>query len=572
MNVSGKADNVAKRSSKGRRREPIRRSIPAARLSAPRTEPRTDLTPRHLAGGWPLDGGVRVRLAEPADMSAVCELVALAGVALEPEVVQAVDRGIAAAALRAAITGGREAFTRHMAEQFIAHQGGDISMAFQHVTLVLVAEHDERGVIGAAVTYPPIAVIKQLMAYGQRAGARPQQAMEILGSGALAIARIKALAVAEDLRDSGIGSALLHRSWQIFDHSGYMIVYGQAADSPALQRFYRRHHFEVLEPGAGFDPWVVFGIHADIRPDPGERTFIRHRPSESERRRQRPVPGPRRPSRYDPGTLALHDAHLPYLLERGSGEQLATHFLPLLWVKLAEGRRANSCVDACATLFHAFGQFGIEAEILPTGVVVHDGDGQRTQFATDRPHWSTDTEFVGHAVLVLPQLGKLIDPTVEQVPPIRALGMGPVIGRIPPEGRDALRHGGASFGIPREELLIEYVPVHAEHLSVLTEAPLMAANAEAHRRSGINLATLALSALRADDVVDRIRQAPFPGIHALLDAVGNAPIEPDGAGDMRIALTDDTGATVNMRLDDLTSPPATPARPPRTWWGGRRER
>lgn len=513
-----------------------------------------------------------MRLAEPADMPTVRELAAMAGVALESEIVQAVDHGIAAAALRAAVVGGREAFTRHMAEQFVTHQGTDVSVAFQHVTLVLVAEHEERGVIGAAVTYPPITVIKQLMQYSQRTGARAQQAMQILGSGALAIARIKAVAVVEDLRGAGIGSALLHRSWQIFDHSGYMIVYGQAADSPALQRFYRRHHFDVLDPGAGFDPWVVFGVHADVRPDPGERTFIRHRPSDSERRRQHPVPTPRRPSRYDPGTLALHDAHLPYLLERGTGEQLTTHFLPLLWVKLAEGKRANSCVDACATLLHAFGQFGIEAEILPSGVVVHDGDGQRTQFATDRPHWATDTEFVGHAVLVLPQLGKLIDPTVEQVPPIRALGMGPVIGRIPPEGRDALRHGGASFGVPREELLIEYVPVHAEHHGVLTDAPLMAANAEAHRRSGINLATLALSALRADDVVDRIRQAPFPGIHALLDAVGDAPIEPDDAGDMRITLTDDTGATTHVRLDDLTPPPVTPVRSSRTWWGSRRER
>jgi hypothetical protein len=91
--------------------------------------------------GWQLDGGVRVRLAEPMDMPRAVELVALAGVALESEIVQAVEHGIAAAALRATVVGGQEAFARHMAEQFVAHHDTDIRVVFQHVTLVLVAEH-----------------------------------------------------------------------------------------------------------------------------------------------------------------------------------------------------------------------------------------------------------------------------------------------------------------------------------------------------------------------------------------------------------------------------------------------
>jgi hypothetical protein len=306
---------------------------------------------------------------------------------------------------------------------------------------------------------------------------------------------------------------------------------------------------------------VAFGVHADVRPDPGERTFIRHRPWATERKRHRSVPAPRRSSghgRFDPGTLGLHEAHLPSLLETASGDVLAVQFLLLLWVKLAEGQPANSCVDACATLRHAYQQFGITAEILPTGVIVHDADEERTQYATDRPRWNSDTEFIGHAVLVLPELGKLVDPTIEQVPPIRALGMGPVIGRIPPEGRDALRQGGSSFGVPREDLIIEYVPVHADHRDVLTDAPLLVTHAEAHRRAGINraginLATLALHALRAEGVIDRVRQAPFPGIHALLDVVGDAPIEPDDVGDVRITLPDGAGGSVKLRLDELRS-------------------
>ena len=503
----------------------------------------------------------------------MAQLVALAGVTLEPEVVQAVATGIAAAALRSAVRNGHDALLQHMAEQFFTHQGSDSVVPFQHVTLVLVAEHDAHGVIGAVVAHPPLGVIKKAIEHGRRTGADRQQIMQTMLSGVIAIARIRALAVADEMRGHGIGGELLRRCWQLFDHGGYMIVYGQAPDTPQLERFYRGHDFDVLDPGAGWDPWVVLGVHADVRPDPGERVFIRHRPSEADRRRHRAVPSPRRSSGhgpFDPGSLALHEAHLPYLLEHASGDVLAVQFLPLLWVKLAEGKRANACVDACATLQHAYQQFGITAEIMPTGVIVHDADRERTQYATDRPRWDTDTEFIGHAVLVLPELGRIVDPTIEQVPPVRALGMGPVIGRVPPEGRDALRHGGASFAVPRGELLIEYVPVHADHRSVLTGAPLLVTHAEDHRRAGINLATLALEALRAEGVADRVRQAPFPGLHALLDAVGDSPIEPDGAGDVRIALPDSTGGTTRVRLDDLTGPrSAAPGRQSRRWWGGR---
>src|SRR5262249_45479395 len=80
-----------------------------------------------------------------------------------------------------------------------------------------------------------------------------------------------------------------------------------------------------------------------------------------------------------------------------------------------------------------------------------------------------------------------------------------VIGRIPPEARDALREAGASFGVPRQDLIIEYVPVHADERNVLADAPMLVAHAEARRRAGINLVTLALHALRANGVIDRVR-------------------------------------------------------------------
>lgn len=185
---------------------------------------------------------------------------------------------------------------RYMAGQFFSHQGGESVVPLQQVTLVLVAEDSTRGVVGVVLANPPINVINQLNNQSRGAAAGRQQVTKILLSGTLGIARIRALAVAEEFRNRGVGGELLRRCWQLFDHAGYPIVYGQAPDTEQLKRFYRSHSFDVLAPGAGWDPWVVFGVHADIRPDTGERVFIRHRPSDAERRRERMIPAPRRGS------------------------------------------------------------------------------------------------------------------------------------------------------------------------------------------------------------------------------------------------------------------------------------
>jgi hypothetical protein len=51
--------------------------------------------------------------------------------------------------------------------------------------------------------------------------------------------------------------------------------------TPGLDSFYRRCGFTVLDTGAGFDPWAVFGIHSYIHPDADERIFIWNRPPRS---------------------------------------------------------------------------------------------------------------------------------------------------------------------------------------------------------------------------------------------------------------------------------------------------
>lgn len=527
---------MGKRSSRARRREPIRHPIPTARLSA--SGGVTDLTEQRLVEGWPVAEQVHVRLAGSADMAAVRRLTTLANVELDDEIVNAVDTGICAVALRDGLKGGPDRFMRHMAGIIDGSEGMDLRSLLPPAALVLVAEHDQHGVVGVVVAYPPGSVLQQLVEHQRRAGATNEQLARVVVSGVMWIVRIKAIAVDEMMRGRGVGSALLYRCQQVFAHCGYMITFGQMDDNPALERFYRSHGFTVLERDSGFDPWVVLGVHAEICPDPGERTFVRHQAS-SDRRRPGRVPAPRRSKEtFDPGTLALRDDHLPSLLTQGSGELLALQFLPLLWVKMAEGQRANACIDACTQLRYAYQQFGIAAEILPVGVVIHHPDGSSTRYATDEPGWHDDTTMVGHTVLLLPDHDKLVDPTIEQVPEVRVLRQGPVIGRIPEQNRHALHDGKTSFAVQRASLLIEYQPVKPDHRERLLRGPLLARNDAQYRRGAVNLAAMAIQAFRGADAADRIRQtAAFPRLTALLDAIGDATIDVDeGTGNMLIHL------------------------------------
>lgn len=52
---------------------------------------------------------------------------------------------------------------------------------------------------------------------------------------------------------------------------------------------------------------------------------------------------------------------------------------------------------------------------MPVGLAVEDGRGRSNENATTRPHWEPGNVYVGHAILVLPELGRLVDLTIEQV-------------------------------------------------------------------------------------------------------------------------------------------------------------
>jgi GNAT superfamily N-acetyltransferase len=238
----------------------------------------TSVTERKLDNGWAAAPGIRVRQAVPADMGAVSGLVALAGVALDGVLGEAVASGAAGRALRAGLSGGQDGFHRHLAEQFLAHPADPLP-AYLSAALVLVADHREHGVVGTAVAYPPTNITQSHLDGARRRNITdPRELNELMTLGAIGLAKVKALAVAEPWRGRNIGGALLLRCRQVYFACGYLIVYGQMPPTPGLDVFYRRNGFEVLGHGEELDLWPVFGVHSHIHAGPGERFFIRYRP------------------------------------------------------------------------------------------------------------------------------------------------------------------------------------------------------------------------------------------------------------------------------------------------------
>ncbi|MGW7468534.1 hypothetical protein ACWGJT_28715 [Streptomyces xantholiticus] len=94
------------------------------------------------------------------------------------------------------------------------------------------------------------------------------------------------------------------------------------------------------------------------------------------------------------------------------------------------------------------------------------------------------------------------------------------------------------------------------------DAPLT--HAASHRRTGVNVASLALVALRGEGVRGRAMQTPYPRLGALLQTVGDAPYETDESRDIRFRLPDQDGRDRWLRLDEIPLPPTTPAAWPRS--------
>lgn len=277
------------------------------------------------------------------------------------------------------------------------------------------------------------------------------------------------------------------------------------------------------------------------------------------------IPAPAGPGRYTVGRLRGSEDAIGALLFSGQAEpDLMVELLPpLLWLYHAHGQPANHCVDGCMVLHYAYEQLGITAQPRAVDLVASDQrTGKRNLYGRPDPFWS-DRQFIGHCVLWLPQSGRIVDATVEQYPEVRRYRLGPICGRLAlttgtAAHQSAIARGelpsGTHLAIQRNDLLLLYTTVDPAFDEIVTAAPLVLQTASQYRRAGINLASHALTLLRLPEVVDRVRQAPYPRLHALLDTIATAPATADEDGDYRFASPGPDGTDVALRLDDVSLP------------------
>ncbi|MEV7952117.1 hypothetical protein AB0O74_34775 [Streptomyces rubiginosohelvolus] len=129
--------------------------------------------------------------------------------------------------------------------------------------------------------------------------------------------------------------------------------------------------------------------------------------------------------------------------------------------------------------------------------------------------------------------------------------------------QDSAMEPGAQVVLQRGDLLLTYTVAGPQALASIVEHPEAVAHADGHRRTGVNVVSFALVALRGEGVRGRALQAPYPRLRTLLRAVGDAPYAADEAGDVRFCLPDEAGRERWLHLDEIPLPPTTPAAWPR---------
>jgi hypothetical protein len=282
----------------------------------------------------------------------------------------------------------------------------------------------------------------------------------------------------------------------------------------------------------------------------------------------------RRPDRFEPGrfTAGLLDPATArrvsaYTNSQAPPEAIIPVVTSVLWTGIMQGQPANVCVDACLTIGHALGQFGIRTALRAADLGIRDArDGQTILHGHPAPHWDGKM-LVGHCILTLPDQDRFIDATVEQFPQVRALRLGPIAGRSggaisPHTGRLTTQTAGlgrlpagSHLAVQRENLVLLYVLAEDEYNRVILDNPIVQGSLPDHRRTGINLASLVVSCLRSPDPEHPARQAAYPRLHALLDAIGDAEITHDENHDCRFLIN---GSDSGPRLDELPLPAGTP--------------
>ncbi|WP_327591418.1 hypothetical protein OHA25_60995 (plasmid) [Nonomuraea sp. NBC_00507] len=213
-----------------------------------------------------------------------------------------------------------------------------------------------------------------------------------------------------------------------------------------------------------------------------------------------------------------------------------------LWNVAQDAPSAAYCVDGCLTLHYALAEYGIDSRVEAV-ILEANGNGARTLYGGDGPHWNPDGTFNGHTVLVVPAAGRFLDATLRQYAEVpntehAALLLGPLI--------DGEGLGSAPLPMHRRDHLVVYHPVPDGQRDAWRGPPLIAHDA-AYRRAGANLAANVIDMLRQEYLRDKTLASPYPRLRRLVRALDGAKSVADDHG-YRFGLP---GSRKEVRLADF---------------------
>ncbi|MEU1542047.1 GNAT family N-acetyltransferase [Actinacidiphila glaucinigra] len=223
------------------------------------------LTRQQVLDSVPGPEGVRIGFAVPAEAGTVTALLKAAADDLETGHLEALARGRCGTWLLDALAGADlgEPLVRAMAT-------GDLRSAAAELSMPLVARDSDGQVTGALLGVPSGTVVSGLSRL-------PVSRQQVLMS-MLTYAKIKAVAVSEDVRGRGIGGALLKRCVQLYGQLDFTLLFGEFDTGRDLGPYYTRQGFNVLRPGQAVDVGTLLtGVPLHLGAGPGLTFFYRWR-------------------------------------------------------------------------------------------------------------------------------------------------------------------------------------------------------------------------------------------------------------------------------------------------------
>jgi hypothetical protein len=270
---------------------------------------------------------------------------------------------------------------------------------------------------------------------------------------------------------------------------------------------------------------------------------------------RKPKPGKQsrtRPSgtgRYRPGVIRVDEDEAFALLRQLQPEQLLTVGLPVWWLMLLPGKPANLCLEGGFLLREAFAVFGIAAEVKLVELIVHDErTGRATKYGRPDPYFDGD-RFVGHAGLWLPDSKRFIDHSAQQFPPVRAVSWMPI--SLHTAAMGVATWGQQRFGVPRGDLMLEYIPVDDAVLPAIIDGSELAQHPDETHRGAVNVASNLLAVLRVvPELRERALASPHRRLPELLRAIGDAELINDDDSNHRFACPGHPGG---VYLDEIAA-------------------